>query len=37
VPGTAVRRCRFADPDDALLFALKWSWKRIDLFQDIVR
>jgi hypothetical protein len=25
VPGTAVRRCCFADPDDALLFALKWS------------
>ena len=25
VPGSAVRRCRFADKDDALLFALKWS------------
>lgn len=25
VPGTAVRRCRFADADDALLFALKWT------------
>ena len=25
VPGTAVRRCRFADPDDAMLFSLKWT------------
>lgn len=25
VPGTAVRRCRFADADEALMFSLKWS------------
>jgi len=25
VPGTAVRRCRFADEGDAILFSLKWS------------